>query len=58
MYGDGELETVERCHVEVTTLLIPGENDSEEEIRDLARWLSSVDRDITFICPGSSRGIG
>lgn len=47
---DGDLETVkrsialaaERCHVEVTTLLIPGENDSEEEIRELARWLSSI----------------
>ena len=50
----GDLETVkrsialaaERCHVEVTTLLIPGENDSEEEIRSLAQWLVSVDRDI------------
>ncbi len=46
----GNLETVkcsialaaERCHVEVTTLLVPGENDSVEEIRDLARWLASV----------------
>ncbi len=46
----GDLETVkrsialaaERCHVEVTTLLVPGENDSVEEIRDLARWLASV----------------
>ena len=50
----GDLETVkrsislaaERCHVEVTTLLVPGENDSEEEIRTLARWLASVDRNI------------
>lgn len=50
----GDLETVKRsislaaeqCHVEVTTLLIPGENDSEEEIRSLARWLASVDRNI------------
>ncbi len=50
----GDLETVkrsislaaERCHVEVTTLLIPGENDSEEEIRMLAQWLASVDRNI------------
>ena len=50
----GDLETVkrsivlaaERCHVEVTTLLIPGENDSEEEIRSLAQWLASVDRNI------------
>lgn len=50
----GDLETVkhsiilaaERCHVEVTTLLVPGENDSVEEIRELARWLASVDPNI------------
>lgn len=33
-------------HVEVTTLIIPGENDSEEEIRSLSRWLSDVSSDI------------
>ena len=37
---------VEQCHVEVTTLLIPGENDSKEEIKALAQWLASVDREI------------
>nr|WP_325218096.1 AmmeMemoRadiSam system radical SAM enzyme [uncultured Oscillibacter sp.] len=50
----GDLETVkrsivlaaERCHVEVTTLLIPGENDSEKEIRELARWLASISPEI------------
>ena len=50
----GDLDTVkrsitlaaERCHVEVTTLLVPGENDSVEEIRKLARWLASVDPNI------------
>lgn len=50
----GDLEAVKRsislaaeqCHVEVTTLLVPGENDSEEEIRSLAQWLASVDRAI------------
>lgn len=50
----GDLETVKRsialaakqCHVEVTTLLVPGENDSVEEIRELACWLASVDRSI------------
>ena len=36
----------EQCHMEVTTLLIPGENDSAEEIRELARWLSGVDPNI------------
>ena len=46
----GDLDTVTRsialaaveCHVEVTTLLVPGENDSTEEIRELAQWLASV----------------
>lgn len=50
----GDLDTVkrsialaaERCHVEVTTLLVPGENDSVEEIRSLAKWLASVRPDI------------
>ena len=50
----GDLETVkrsialaaERCHVEVATLLIPGENDSAEEIRELAQWLASISPEI------------
>lgn len=50
----GDLDTVKRsialaaeqCHVEVTTLLVPGENDSVEEIRALAKWLASVNPDI------------
>ena len=50
----GDLESVKRsivlaasaCHLEVTTLLVPGENDGEEEIRDLARWLAGVNPDI------------
>jgi len=29
------------CHVEVTTLLVTGENDSPEEIGELARWLAA-----------------
>ena len=33
-----------RCHVEVTTLLIPGRNDSEDEISNIAGFLASVDR--------------
>ena len=36
----------EQCHTEVTTLLVPGENDSVEEIRELARWLAGVDPNI------------
>ncbi len=50
----GDLETVKRniaiaaesCHVEVTTLLVPGENDGEDEIRALSRWLAGVSPDI------------
>lgn len=50
----GDLETVKRsielaargCHVEVTTLVVPGENDSEEEMRALSAWLASVDPEI------------
>ncbi len=32
-----------QAHIEITTLLIPGENDNETEIRALARWLASLD---------------
>lgn len=50
----GDLETVKHsielaaqsCHVEVTTLIIPGENDSEEEIDALSRWIASVNPEI------------
>jgi pyruvate formate lyase activating enzyme len=45
-------QTVERafgcCHVEITTLVIPGLNDSPEEIGRLAQWLSSVNPDIVL----------
>ncbi len=33
---------VQICHVELTTLIVPGENDSEEEIRSLASWISGL----------------
>ncbi len=50
----GDLEKVKHtielaaqyCHVEVTTLIIPGENDSDEEIKKLSSWLASVRPDI------------
>lgn len=50
----GDLETVKRtieiaaaqCHVEVTTLIVPGRNDSEEEMRAEASWLASVSPEI------------
>lgn len=50
----GDLATVKRsielasakCHVEVTTLIVPGENDSEEEMEALAGWLSGINSNI------------
>jgi len=38
--------------VEVTTLLIPGLNDSEEELRGIARFLKSVSMDIPWHVTG------
>lgn len=35
-----------RCHVEVTTLVIPGLNDSPDEIGGLAEWLSGISPEI------------
>jgi pyruvate formate lyase activating enzyme len=35
-----------QTHVEVTTLIIPGENDNEEEIDALARFLAEIRTDI------------
>ncbi len=34
------------CHVEITTLLIPGLNDGPEEIEALVEWLAGVSPDI------------
>ena len=47
----GDLETVlafiqraaKDCHVELTTLIVPGENDSEEEMEREAQWIASID---------------
>ena len=46
--GDREMvmrfitRAVQSCHVELTTLIIPGENDSEEEMRSMCEWISSL----------------
>ena len=50
----GDLETVKEfiklatanCHVEITTLIVPGENDEAEEMRRLSGWIASMDREI------------
>lgn len=36
------------CHLEVTTLVIPGLNDDVGQIADAARWLASLDPAITY----------
>lgn len=46
----GDLETVkafiaraaESCHVELTTLIVPGENDSLEDMETQAKWISGL----------------
>lgn len=46
----GDLETVKAfiaraaksCHVELTTLIVPGENDSFEDMEAQARWIASL----------------
>lgn len=35
-----------RCHLEVTTLVIPGKNDSDGEMHSLAQWLAGINKDI------------
>ena len=35
-------EAVKRCHVELTTLIVPGENDNEDEITALAAWVAGL----------------
>jgi len=42
--------TVERaisdCHIEITNLLIPGENDSDEQIQALVDWAAGLSADL------------
>lgn len=50
----GDLETVKEfirqaagsCHVELTTLIVPGKNDSPKEMDALSSWVASVDPQI------------
>lgn len=36
----------ENCHVEITTLIIPGENDDENDMDGEAAWLAGLSREI------------
>lgn len=50
----GEIEAVKQtvelaakvCHVEITTLLIPGLNDEDNEINKMAQWLAKINNNI------------
>ena len=52
----GDLETVKHTielaahatHVEVTTLIVPGENDTEEEMERLSSWIAGIRPDIVL----------
>lgn len=33
---------VKSCHVELTTLIVPGENDGEDEMRALSQWVAGL----------------
>lgn len=42
------IETARKAgtHIELTTLIIPGKNDSPEEMREEAKWISGLSKDI------------
>lgn len=35
-------EAVKDCHVELTTLIVPGCNDTEEEMREISEWIAGL----------------
>ncbi len=35
-------EAVRHCHVELTTLIVPGENDTPKEMRELSSWIAGL----------------
>lgn len=39
---------VKNSHVEITTLIIPGENDNITEMHEMAEWIASVDEEIPY----------
>lgn len=55
----GDLETVQECirksleysHVELTTLIIPDENDSVEEMKEMSSWISELEKKYGKIIP-------
>lgn len=50
---DSILESIKEYHknnvwVEITTLIVPGENDSDEELKDIASFVASIDKTIPW----------
>jgi len=50
---DGVLDTIGLLHeaglwIEITTLVIPGKNDSDGELRSIARFIAGIDRNIPW----------
>jgi pyruvate formate lyase activating enzyme len=45
-------EAVKFCHVELTTLIVPGENDSEDEMREMTEWIAGL-KDAEGLATGS-----
>lgn len=43
-------QAVKICHVELTTLIVPGKNDSVEEMRKMVEWVSSLTDGYGNIC--------
>ena len=43
MVKDFITTAVQACHVELTTLIIPGENDSPQEMRELSTWVAGLE---------------
>ena len=37
---------LEKCHIEITTLLVNGLNDSEREVEEIAQYISRLDKNI------------
>ena len=46
MVMDFIAEAVNHSHVELTTLIVPGENDSEDEMFELSKWIGALNPDI------------
>lgn len=36
----------EACHLEITCLIIPGENDEEKEIESMCKWIAGINKNI------------